>query len=224
MRGIVVATGRPAALLPVDHKPLIHYALATLLAAGIRRILIAAAPADAPHIQRYFGGGAMWRANFSYLHLPPAPCDLAAAVALGGEFVGRRAVAVARADCVITGRGLDAQLQNAAQLKKGARVFVCRADSAAADVADADAEPRPGLAPGQAYAGLFFYDHTAAARANDLMRESPRLAIDDLHRAYLNDGQLRVEEFAPAVQVRRVTGAASRLAAARAVAAVGDSP
>jgi len=211
----VVAAGAPDALLTVDGKPLILQPLKMLLAAGIRRILIASATADAPRIQRFLGGGATWRANLSYLHLPPAPCDLAAAVVLGGEFVGRRAVAVARAGQVIAGRGLEAQLQDAAQLKKGALVFVCRADSVT-DVADAEA--RPGLAPGQDYAGLFFYDHTAAARANALASESPDTPdIDALHRAYLDDGRLRVEEFAPAVTVRRIA-AESRPAAGRAVA------
>lgn len=229
MRGIIVATGprlepagaTPAALLPVGGKPLIAGPLAALLAAGIRHILIAAAPAEAPRLRHFLGDGKLWRAQFSYLLLPPAPCELAAAVALGGEFVGRRALALARGDCVIFGNGLDAQLQDAAQLKKGARVLVCRADG---DAGAAVAEPRPGLAPGQEYAGLFFYDHTAAARMTALMREAPAAGIDDLHRAYLNDGRLRVAELAPAAQCVQVTGRDSWRAAGRAVAARENSP
>lgn len=255
MRGILVAAGlprfgasdAPTGLLPVHDKALMDYALEALLAAGIRRILIVAAPADAPSYQAHLGGGEKWGAWFSYLIAPaPAPassCALAMAVALGGEFVGRRTVALAAADRVITGRGLDAQLKHAAQLKKGARVFVCdgaaadsSADSTAADsaadsaavasvpvaAADSAAEPSPGLAPGQTYAGLFFYDSSAAARMLEIARQSPAPApprLADLHRAYQTAGRLRVETLDRAVKSLRVTGPDSLRAAARAVAA-----
>ena len=238
MRGILVAAGlprfgasdAPTGLLPVHDKALMDYALEALLAAGIRRILIVAAPADAPSYQAHLGGGEKWGAGFSYLIAPaPAPepsCALAMAIALGGEFVGRRTVALAAADRVITGRGLDAQLHDAAQLKKGARVFVCDGAAAVDVAADADsaadaaAEPSPGLAPGQTHAGLFFYDSSAAARMLEIARQSPappRLA--DLHRAYQTAGRLRVETLDRAVKSLRVTGPDSLRAAARAVAA-----
>ena len=240
MRGILVAAGlprfgagdAPTGLLPVHDKALMDYALEALLAAGIRRILIVAAPADAPSYQAHLGGGEKWGAGFSYLIAPaaaPAPfCALAMAIALGGEFVGRRTVALAAADRVITGRGLDAQLKDAAQLKKGARVFVCdgAADAVSATAVDvaaaanSAAEPPPGLAPGQTHAGLFFYDSSAAAQLLEIARQSPsspRLA--DLHRAYQTAGRLRVESLDRAVKVLRVTGPDSLRAAARAVAA-----
>ena len=237
------ASDAPTGLLPVHDKALMDYALEALLAAGIRRILIVAAPADAPSYQAHLGGGEKWGGWFSYLIAPapaPAPsCALAMAIALGGEFVGRRTVALAAADRVITGRGLDAQLKRAAQLKKGARVFVCDgadadsdsvADVAAVDVAadagaaaDAATEPSPGLAPGQTHAGLFFYDSSAAARMLEIARQSPSPAspprLSDLHRAYQTAGRLRVETLDRAVKSLRVTGPDSLRAAARAVAA-----
>jgi len=247
VRGILVAAGlprfgagdAPTGLLPVHDKALMDYALEALLAAGIRRILIVAAPADAPSYQAHLGGGEKWGGWFSYLIAPAAApaldssCALAMAIALGGEFVGRRTVALAAADRVITGRGLDAQLQDAAQLKKGARVFVCdgaaAVDAAAAGVAaDADsavdsaAEPSPGLAPGQTHAGLFFYDSSAAARMLEIARQSPTPAsprLADLHRAYQTAGRLRVETLDRTVKSLRVTGPDSLRAAARAVAA-----
>ena len=230
----------PTGLLPVHDKALMDYALEALLAAGIRRILIVAAPADAPSYQAHLGGGEKWGAGFSYLIAPAAAtepsCALAMAVALGGEFVGRRTVALAAADRVITGRGLDAQLKDAVQLKKGARVFVCdgaaAVDSAAdavsatavdvAAAADSAAEPSPGLAPGQTYAGLFFYDSSAAARMLEIARQSPSPAqprLADLHRAYQTAGRLRVEPLDRTVKSLRVTGPDSLRAAARAVAA-----
>ena len=249
MRGILVAAGlprfgtsdAPTGLLPVHDKALMDYALEALLAAGIRRILIVAAPADAPSYQAHLGGGEKWGAWFSYLIAPAAApassCALAMAVALGGEFVGRRTVALAAADRVIAGRGLDAQLKHAAQLKKGARVFVCDgaadsaadADSAAAvdvaadSAADSADEPSPGLAPGQTHAGLFFYDSSAAARMFEIARQSPAPAppprLADLHRAYQTAGRLREEPLDRAVKSLRVTGPDSLRAAARAVAA-----
>lgn len=204
------------ALWQVGDKPLLEYPLAMLSAAGIRRILIVAAAADAARIQRVFGGGERCGVDLSYLIGPASPG--LAAVAAAGEFVGRRAVAVAAAERVIFGHGLAAQLNAAAQRKNGACVFACAADSAPADSA-----PPPGLAPGQQHAGLFFYDKTAPARAADLVRESPAAGLDDLHRAYQNAGKLRVEELAPAVKCLRVADADSLRAVDRALAG-GDSP
>lgn len=208
-----------AALWQIGDKPLLEYPLAMLAAAGIRRILIVAPAADAAGIQSVFGGGRQLGVKLSYLIGPASPASPnLAAVASAGEFIGRRAVAVAAADRMIFGDGLAAQLNAAAQRKNGACVFACRADSAAADSA-----PPPGLVPGQQHAGLFFYDKTAPARAADLMRKSPAAGLDDLHRAYQNAGKLRVEELAPAVKVMRVADAESRAAATLALAG-GDSP
>jgi len=248
VRGIIIAPGAgfrpgdaPVALLPVGGKALIEYPLALLLAAGIGRVLVVAPAADAARYQARLGGGESAGAHLSYLIGPPA-CDAAVAIALGGEFVGRRQVAVARADSVSA--GLRAQLRGATQ-HKGARVFVAAGggDGEGHGDRDGDGDGGPSRQPrsllsggggggvdgdGDAAAGhgdaiLAFYDHTAAARAHKIAAASPPLRRDKLHRAYQSAGKFRVEQLAPQVTVVRVACAES-LAAARALAAAGSSP
>jgi len=245
VRGILITPGArlaaadtPTALLPVGGKALIEYPLEMLLVTGIRRVLVVAPAADAAQIQRHLGGGERWVAYFSYLIGPPDG-DAAAAIALAGEFLGGSQVAVARADTITAGAGLQAQLKNATQ-PKGARIFVCAGDlsrhprvplsggggsdeSGGGDGAAGDGDGDAGTA-GDGDPGLAFYDGSAAAKVADLTRESGRASSGDLHRAYQNQGRLRVEQFAPAVAVVRVTGAESLAAAERAIAAADDSP
>lgn len=214
----------PGPLLPVYDKPLIYYPLSALLSAGIRRILVIAAPRDAPYFQRLLGGGEQWGVSLSYAIA--ALDGLAQALVMGAEFTGRRPVALALGDRICYGRGWPARLQKAAEIKTGARLFACRVspvqrrrppgDAAASAIRPAEAPA--GLPPDGADPGLYFYDSTAAERARALpssARNRPDLA--GLNRAYLSEGKLRVEVLSRAVKCLRITGPDSLLAAARAV-------
>jgi len=216
----------PGPLLPVYDKPLIYYPLSALLLAGIRRILVVAAPRDAPYFQHLLGGGEQWGISLSYAI---ATLDgLAQALVVGAEFTGRRPVALALGDRICYGRGWPARLKRVAEIKTGARLLVCRvapvqrrqhpapADAAAPAVSPAE-EPAD-LAPGCADAGLYFYDSTAAARVSALPASARRRCdLAGLNRAYLSEGKLRVEVLSRAVKCLRITGPDSLLAAARSV-------
>lgn len=211
-------------LLPVYDKPLIYYPLSALLLAGIRRVLVVAAPRDAPYFQQLLGGGEQWGMSLSYAIA--ALDGVAQALVVGAEFTGRRPVALALGDRICYGRGWPARLKKAAEMKTGARILACRVDPVQRRQAPGDAAApatRPGeepadLAPGCADAGLYFYDSTVAERARALppsARNRPDLA--GLNRTYLSEGKLRVEVLSRAVKCLRITGPDSLLAAARSV-------
>lgn len=213
-------------LLPVYDKPLIYYPLSALLLAGIRRILVVAAPREVPYFQRLLGGGEQWGISLSYAIA--ALDGLPQALVMGAEFTGRGPVALALGDRICYGRGWPARLKKAAQINPGARLFACpvspaqrqrrRAPGDAAAPALGPGEVPAGLAPGCADAGLYFYDSTAAERARALPPSARnRPDLDGLNRAYLSEGKLRVEVLSRAVKCLRVADPDSLLAAARSV-------
>ena len=215
MRGIVLAGGSGSRLwpvtqavskqlIPVYDKPMIYYPLSVQLLAGIRDILIISTPQDTPRFQQLLGDGSKWGINLSYA-VQPSPDGLAQAFLIGSEFIGNQNCSLVLGDNIFYGQHFSESLQNAAALKKGARVFAYRVhDPERYGVVTFDEsgkaydlEEKPEV-PKSKYAvtGLYFYDSTVAQRAREL-KPSPRgeLEITDLNRTYLNDDQLSVEVF-----------------------------
>ncbi len=215
MKGIILAGGNGTRLhpmtkavskqlLPVWDKPLIYYPLSTLMAAGIRDILLVTSPQDKDNFSHLFGDGKWLGINISYA-VQPKPAGIAQALTIGEDFIGRDNVALILGDNIFYGHGLSRYVERAAQRTKGATVFAYQVnDPARYGVVNFDQAGKPvdieekPRAPKSSWAvtGLYFYDQEVAKVAA-ACKPSARgeLEITDVNRAYLQAGNLYAEKL-----------------------------
>jgi glucose-1-phosphate thymidylyltransferase len=215
MKGIILAGGSgtrlyPATLvvskqlLPIFDKPMIYYPLSTLMLAGIREILIIAAPEFVEQFRLLLGDGARLGLSLSY-KVQPHPGGLAQAYLLGAEFIRGEPSALILGDNLFYGEGLPAQLTRIGANVSGATLFAYTVDDPqnygvvafdekgrAVSLEEKPSSPKSKWA----VTGLYFYDGEAPDIARTL-RPSPRgeLEITDLNRVYLERNALSVVQF-----------------------------
>jgi glucose-1-phosphate thymidylyltransferase len=215
MKGIVLAGGsgtrlHPATLavnkqlLPIYDKPMIYYPISILMLANIRDILLISSPEYIDNYKRLFGTGERFGLNISYA-IQEKPEGLAQAFVLGREFVGNDRVALVLGDNIFFGAGMRQMTQRAVERGTGATVFAYRVeDPERYGVVELDGtgraislEEKPEK-PKSSYAvtGLYFYDNRVLDIAAGL-KPSPRgeLEITDVNRAYMESGELFVEQM-----------------------------
>jgi glucose-1-phosphate thymidylyltransferase len=184
----------------VYDKPMIYYPLSTLMAAGIREILIISTPHDLPHFRKLLGDGANLGCRFTYAE-QPLPNGLAQAFVIGRDFVGKEGVALVLGDNIFHGSGLGTRLMEHSHVD-GGLVFAYRvsdperygvvefdADNKVISIEEKPTKPKSNFA----VPGLYFYDNSVLDIARDL-KPSARgeYEITDVNKEYLRQGRLKV--------------------------------
>ena len=219
MKGIILAAGKGTrlypltqatskSLLPIYDKPMIYYPLSTLMLAGIREILLITTAQDQPAYNRLLGNGQQWGIHLTYAIQDQAN-GIAEAFIIGESFIKHDCVCLALGDNLLYGQGISKLLQEATQLQSGAHIFGYYVDQPQRygvlafgpnkEVLDIIEKPTH---PPSHYAvpGIYFYDHTAIAKAKSL-RPSARgeLEITEINQLYLHEKRLRVTCLQPGI-------------------------
>ncbi len=213
MKGIVLAGGAGTRLhpltkvvskqlLPVYDKPLVYYALSTLMLAGIRDVLIISTPQALPLFRQLLDTGADFGLGIDYAE-QTEPRGLAESFIIGRDFVGDDSVCLVLGDNLFHGAQLRTMLQNARRELDGATLFGYRvADPSRYGVAELGEdgrllgiEEKPQHPQSRvAVTGLYFYDNQVLDIAANL-KPSARgeLEITDVNNHYIRQGRARLE-------------------------------
>ncbi len=211
MKGIILAGGSGTRLypitkaiskqlMPIYDKPMIYYPLSTLLAAGIREVLIITTPEDNPGFIRLLGDGTRIGCKFEYA-VQEVPNGLAQAFVIGAGFIGNDKAALVLGDNIFYGVGLGKQLKNLTDVE-GGYVFAYQVsdperygvvefddDMKAVSIEEKPKQPKSNYA----VPGLYFYDNSVVKIAQEL-KPSPRgeYEITDVNKEYLKQNKLNV--------------------------------
>jgi len=189
-------------LLPVYDKPMIYYALSTLLLGGVAEILVISTPADLPRVRALLGDGSQFGVSFCYAE-QPRPEGIAQAFLIGREFIAGEPVCLILGDNIFY--GCAPELRRALEETEGATIFgypvrdpnrygVVEVDTQGEvlSIEEKPRQPRSNLA----VPGLYVYGGNVTDLAAEL-RPSGRgeLEITDLNMMYLRLNRLRVRKL-----------------------------
>ena len=211
MKGIILAGGTGSRLwpitkgvskqlLPVYDKPMIHYPLSTLMAAGLRDVLVITTPEDSDSFARLLGDGSDYGMTLSYA-VQPRPEGLAQAFLIAEDFLDGDAAALILGDNLFYGPRLGRHLAELTSVT-GGHVFAYEVanpseygvvefddDGTALSIEEKPPAPRSNFA----VPGLYFYDSTVVDVAKQITPSARgELEITAVNDHYLNRSLLSV--------------------------------
>jgi len=195
-----ITKGVSKQLLPVYDKPMIHYPLATLMAAGLRDVLIITTPEDSEAFQRLLGDGAAWGMAIRYA-VQPKPEGLAQAFLIAEDFLGGQGAALILGDNLFYGPRLGRHLSELTSVA-GGHVFAYEVANpseygvvafddtgVALSIEEKPNKPKSNFA----VPGLYFYDESVVSVAKTITPSARgELEITAVNDHYLQTGSLTV--------------------------------
>jgi len=186
-------------LLPVYDKPMLHYALSTLMLTGVREVAIVVRPRDRHRMARLYGDGSPLGMRIDYV--PQAePRGIVDGMLAARSFIDDRPSVLVLGDNFFFGHGLQGQLAQADDRSSGATILTYRVkDPRAYGVLEIDADGNPiaveekPLEPQSdlAITGLYFFDPQVLQFAAELTPSlRGELEVTGLLQRYLQVGQL----------------------------------
>jgi glucose-1-phosphate thymidylyltransferase len=212
MKGIILAGGAGSRLYPltlvtskqlqpVYDKPMVYYALTTLIEGGIRELCLISTPHDLPRFKQLLGDGSHFGVSIEYRE-QAKPAGIAQAFIIAESFVGKDKVTLILGDNIFYGG--DSFYRALTEFKSGATIFGYHVndperygvvefnDGRAISIEEKPKNPRSNYA----VPGIYIYDNDVIGIAKNL-KPSARgeLEITDVNIAYLKRGDLSVHRL-----------------------------
>lgn len=212
MKGVILAGGAGTRLypltqiiskqlLPIYDKPLIHYPLATLMAAQIREILIITSPKDHSLFRELFGTGESLGVSIDYA-IQDAPKGIPDAFIIAEQFLAGDSVCLVLGDNIFFGPGLGRQLVQYHNVQ-GAQIFgyhvsdperygiaTVNSIGKVTDLSEKPTKPDSNIA----ITGLYFFDNSVTELSKHLSPgKRGETEIIDILSAYHEKQSLQLE-------------------------------
>ncbi|HEX3627135.1 MAG TPA: glucose-1-phosphate thymidylyltransferase RfbA [Verrucomicrobiae bacterium] len=212
MKGIILAGGSGSRLYPltlvaskqlqpVYDKPMVYYALTTLIEGGIRELCLISTPHDLPRFKQMLGDGSRFGISIDYRE-QAKPAGIAQAFLIAESFIGGDHVTLILGDNIFYGG--DSFYRVLADFKSGATIFGYHVndperygvvefnDGKAISIEEKPMQPKSNYA----VPGIYVYDNDVVGISKNL-KPSARgeLEITDVNIAYMRRGDLSVHRL-----------------------------